>query len=142
MIMISESEISLALSIRQPWAWLIANGWKDIENRDWPTRFRGRFWIHAGKGMTVEEYEDCADMAEHCIIPVTLPPFELLWRGGIVGTAELVDCVEDHPSYWFCGRYGFVIRNAATTKFMPCKGALGFFRPDILSPKTKQGTFL
>jgi len=22
-----------ALSIRQPWAWLIVHGWKDIENR-------------------------------------------------------------------------------------------------------------
>lgn len=30
-----------AISIRQPWAWLIANGFKDIENRDWATKFRG-----------------------------------------------------------------------------------------------------
>ncbi|MCP4687042.1 MAG: ASCH domain-containing protein, partial [Desulfobacterales bacterium] len=38
-----------ALSIRQPWAWLIANGYKDIENRSWRTSFRGEFLIHAGK---------------------------------------------------------------------------------------------
>ncbi len=38
-----------ALSIRQPWAWLIANGYKDIENRSWRTNFRGEFLIHAGK---------------------------------------------------------------------------------------------
>lgn len=30
------------LSIRQPWAWLIVNGYKDIENRTWPTHFRGK----------------------------------------------------------------------------------------------------
>ena len=35
------------LSIRQPWAWLIAHGWKNIENRTWPTGYRGRFLIHA-----------------------------------------------------------------------------------------------
>ncbi|WP_206002040.1 ASCH domain-containing protein [Paraburkholderia aromaticivorans] len=37
-----------ALSIRQPWAWLIVKGHKDIENRTWSTRFRGRVLIHAG----------------------------------------------------------------------------------------------
>ena len=42
-----------ALSIRQPWAWLIVNGHKDIENRSWPTRFRGPVLIHAAKGMTM-----------------------------------------------------------------------------------------
>ncbi|AWI90326.1 hypothetical protein C0214_19955 [Methylobacterium sp. DM1] len=30
-----------ALSIMQPWAWLIVNGHKDIENRDWRGHFRG-----------------------------------------------------------------------------------------------------
>jgi len=31
-----------ALSILQPWAWLVVNGHKDIENRTWGTGFRGR----------------------------------------------------------------------------------------------------
>jgi hypothetical protein len=38
-----------ALSIMQPWAWLIVNGLKDIENRKWSTDFRGEFLVHAGK---------------------------------------------------------------------------------------------
>ena len=29
------------LTIKQPWATLIAMGIKDIENRTWPTKFRG-----------------------------------------------------------------------------------------------------
>ena len=36
-----------ALSIKQPWASLIAHGIKDIENRTWKTNFRGRIYIHA-----------------------------------------------------------------------------------------------
>ena len=43
-----------ALSIKQPWASLIAHGIKDIENRTWKTNFRGRIYIHASsisKGM-------------------------------------------------------------------------------------------
>ena len=37
-----------AISIRQPWAWLIVNGYKDVENRIWATSLRGRVLIHAG----------------------------------------------------------------------------------------------
>ena len=50
-----------ALSIRQPWAWLILNAGKDIENRSWYTSVRGRVLIHASKGMTLAEYEDAID---------------------------------------------------------------------------------
>jgi ASCH domain len=37
-----------ALSVRQPWAWLIVQGFKGIENRTWQTSFRGTVLIHAG----------------------------------------------------------------------------------------------
>ncbi len=37
-----------ALSVRQPWAWAIVQGLKRIENRSWPTRYRGPLLIHAG----------------------------------------------------------------------------------------------
>ena len=36
-----------ALSVRQPWAWAIAHGHKDVENRSWPTQWHGRLAIHA-----------------------------------------------------------------------------------------------
>jgi hypothetical protein len=35
------------LSIRQPWAYLITRGSKNIENRGWPTNYRGPVLIHA-----------------------------------------------------------------------------------------------
>ena len=37
------------LSVRQPWAWLICAGFKDVENRSWKTSYQGRLYIHAGK---------------------------------------------------------------------------------------------
>jgi len=47
-----------ALSVRQPWAWLIVNAYKDIENRDWATKLRGRIWIHASTHeVTKAKYE-------------------------------------------------------------------------------------
>jgi hypothetical protein len=47
-----------ALSIKQPWAWLIVSGHKDIENRNCPTRFRGRLLVHAGKKVDRGALED------------------------------------------------------------------------------------
>ena len=120
-----------ALSIRQPWAHMIVHCGKDIENRVWPTRFRGRVLIHASKGMTAEEYEDALDFAfRPCgIDPATLsiPRAHLLDRGGIVGSVEIVDCVTRSDSPWFMGTYGFVLRNPVVLPFRPYRGALGFF---------------
>lgn len=35
------------ISVRQPWAWLIINGYKDIENRSREANYRGPVLIHA-----------------------------------------------------------------------------------------------
>lgn len=124
----------IALSIRQPWAWLIVHGHKDIENRDWYTGQRGIFLVHAGKGMTRAKYEGALDTIDYVGKPIALPPFEQLERGGIVGQAELVDCVRESPSKWFFGRWGFVLANVRPLPFIPLKGSLGFFNvpSDIL----------
>jgi len=107
----------IALSIRQPYCHNILYDEKDIENRNWPTRLRGPVLIHASKGFDREDKDE--------IFTKSMP------RGGVVGIMEIVDCVTDSPSRWFYGRYGFVIRNVMPLPFMPCKGRLGFFRPDI-----------
>lgn len=117
----------IALSIRQPWAWLILHAGKDIENRDWPTKYRGPLLIHAGKGMTRDEYENGVLTLEEIRPNLALPPFEELQRGGIVGSAVLVDCVRESDSPWFFGEFGFVLRDATPLSFRPYKGALGFF---------------
>ena len=50
-----------ALTIRQPWASLIAAGVKTIETRSWSTRYRGPLAIHAGKASTLEGLVDLED---------------------------------------------------------------------------------
>jgi hypothetical protein len=117
----------LALSIRQPWAWLILYAGKDIENRDWRTAQRGPFLIHASKGMTRDEYRNGVDTLAEIRPDLQLPPFEDLPRGGIVGSAVLADCVSESDSPWFFGFYGYVLRDATPLPFRPYKGALGFF---------------
>jgi hypothetical protein len=124
----------LALSIRQPWAWLIVNGWKDIENRTWSTKVRGRILVHAGKGMSPREYDDAYDFAtgQGRLDLELLPTYDDLakQRGGIVGSVDIVDCVRQSDSRWFVGDFGFVLRDAQVWPFMPCTGKLGFFEVD------------
>lgn len=121
----------LALSIRQPWAWLIIHGGKDIENRDWSTKFRGRVLVHASKGMTREEWSDAWNFAHGSgASPKAIDAgltFENVQRGGIVGSVDIVDCVTESESRWFMGRFGFVLRNPRPMPFVPWKGRLGFF---------------
>jgi hypothetical protein len=114
-----------ALSIKQPWAWLILNAGKDIENRSWNTTIRGRILIHASKGMTTVEYNDAAAYAWER--GVEIPHQTNVMRSGIVGSVEIVDCVTSSDSRWFMGPYGFVLRNPIILPFQPCKGALKFF---------------
>lgn len=121
----------LALSVRQPWAWAIIYGGKDIENRSWQAvnhglAQRGRIAIHASKGMTREEYEEAADFMKG--LGVTCPPAAALLRGGIIGSVEVVDAVRKSESKWFFGPRGLVLRNPEPCEFIPSLGMLGYFR--------------
>lgn len=120
-----------ALSIRQPWAWLIVNGYKNIENRDWGTSFRGRFLVHASQTMTEDDYLACLLFLRGFTwgpdLIRQMPKRTEFERGGIVGTAVLLDCVTRHASEWFCGGFGFVLDDAGPLHFQPCRGALHFF---------------
>jgi hypothetical protein len=118
-----------ALSIRQPWAWLIVHGFKPVENRDWSTEYRGPLLIHASKTITQKGYaEIVAGLAEALgdRAPV-LPPLAQLQLGGIVGMVDVVDCVTAHDSPYFTGPHGFVLADPQPLPFLPWKGQLGFF---------------
>lgn len=125
----------LALSIRQPWAHAIVHLGKDIENRSRTFGRRGLTLIHASKGMTPDEFAEAAAFIEHGP-GRTLPPCTQLQRGGIVGVAEIVDCVAHSSSPWWMGPFGLVLRNARPLPFIECKGTVAplFWRPpaDVL----------
>jgi hypothetical protein len=129
-----------ALSIRAPWWWYILHGGKDIENRDWPTRVRGRVLIHAGKWWSGKQVQyaiyQANDMGamHHTLDRFNMPEMQDSC-GCIVGSVEIVDCVARSDSPWFVGDYGFVLRNPLVfAKPVFFKGALGFFGvPDELA---------
>jgi hypothetical protein len=113
------------LSVRQPWAWLLVHGYKDIENRDWQTNFRGNCLIHAGKTFDYDGYQWVKRNFK-----IRMPKPADFHRGGIIGWVRVVDCVRASESPWFFGKYGFVVEAGGELPFIPLRGRLRFFDID------------
>ena len=70
------------ITIKQPWASLIANGFKEYEFRTWKTKYRGEILIHAGKGIDKKAMERFKD-------------YNLEYPTGcIIAKCEIADCVK------------------------------------------------
>jgi hypothetical protein len=125
-----------ALSLKQPWAWLVCKGYKDIENRDWTRKFRGRIYIHAS---LKEDHRPIGLLPIEKWILERLTPVQrdeyhqaLKPRGAVIGEVDIIDCVDRSSSPWYLGRYGFILANPVLyEKPIPCKGKLGFFETGI-----------
>ena len=95
-----------ALTVKQPWSFLICAGIKPIENRTWkcPQKYIGeRVLIHASAdkklnllALTGEQYEDACDKFDW----KETRPVDRWDRSAIIGSVEIVDCVINHPSIW------------------------------------------
>ena len=112
-----------AISVRQPYAWLLVAGHKDIENRKWKTRHRGRLLVHASSRPDPHIDEIRQDIYRRfgIRIPRHLP------LGGVVGQVNIVDCVTSSSSRWFSGPVGFLCRRAKQLPFVRLTGRLGIF---------------
>ncbi len=70
------------LTIREPWASLIINGYKKYEFRSWKTNYRGKILIHAGKGID----KDMLYITDKYNIKIN--------PGNIIGEVEITDCIK------------------------------------------------
>lgn len=136
-----------ALSYKQPWASLVAEGIKPIENRTWPCpkKYIGkRVLIHASakpvpglpcRALTPLQYATVFSAGK---LDALNGP-----NGAIIGSVEIVGCTISHPSIWAEKTYEFMLQPiynwvlANPIKFdkpIPCKGALGFWEFTGLVP--------
>lgn len=119
------------LSIKQPWAFCIIHRNKNIENRTWNTKFRGRFNVHASKSIDMKAYYRLKDVLD-------LPPIDHLVKGAIIGTVELVDVVppekidSEFVSGWYHeGSHAHILKDPKPCEPRYIKGQLNYFEvPD------------
>ncbi|UAW96547.1 hypothetical protein pEaSNUABM22_00059 [Erwinia phage pEa_SNUABM_22] len=115
-----------ALSIRQPWAWLIVQGHKKIENRTWDTKKRGRFLVHASSKRPSDH--DMQVAREICDgLNITLPEKHEFVLGSIVGYATVCGTVTQSDDPFFFGPVGIQLKDCRAVEPIRFKGALSFF---------------
>lgn len=141
------------LTIKQPWAFAIAEGFKTIENRSRRTNYRGTLLIHAGRAVdhavTIARYSrDAAirfdqlggrsnywDAREHIPSRVVSPPHPSLALSAVIATARLAGCHEATDGC--CAPWGFpdqwhweLADIQPLRQAVPRAGALGLWKPD------------
>lgn len=144
----------LALSVREPYAWLLCANIKDIENRNWKIgrisrhgpyityhqanfsiELPCRIYIHAGKSdadMTKEVLAWILRRLSNNQAAQLMEAYCNLRFGEIIGEVTITGCVTESDSPWFTGKYGFTTENGILyEKPIPCRGQLGFFKPYI-----------
>jgi hypothetical protein len=132
-----------AISIRQPWCWLILHASKDVENRTWSASYRGPVLIHASKSDKQEDWDDAIDFVDDAFpldaegrLRRRAQAHGEAKRGGIVGVAEIVDCVRESASPWFFGPRAFVLADRRPCPLIPFSGARGLFEvPDEIAAR-------
>jgi hypothetical protein len=114
------------LTLRQPWAWAVVHGGKDVENRGWRTQYRGALLIHAGSAFEAEECETVCRLATQ-----QPPPARDFVHGAIIGVVELVDCLQNSDSLWAApGQWHWRLRGPRPfDPAVTCPGKLGLWRP-------------
>lgn len=127
------------LSVKQPWAYLICSGIKDIENRSWkcPQKYIGqRVLIHASaKADDIKLAIDGQATAEEIQLLSALNYCdENELYSAIIGSVRFVDCVINHESIWAeKGVYNWVLANPILfdKPILNVKGKLGFWDYDL-----------
>lgn len=136
----SEQEDTIpALTLWQPWAWLIAEGLKEFETRGWATKYRGPLAIHAAARKPKLWDANSTIMAALSGRKRSLVNLE---RGCIVCVVDLVDCipaadVANSRHSWDAelaygdfapGRHAWKLANVRKFPAIPAKGSQGLWR--------------
>jgi len=122
-----------AISIRQPWAWAIVNGYKPVENRktNFVGDYTGPVLIHAGRAADAAHVPFLRSMmAAEGHDPDDVPDIEAMPRGGFVGQAVITGIVRHYNSAFFTGPFGIVLRGGKPFKLIGWPGQLGLFNVD------------
>lgn len=89
-----------AITLTQPYASLVAGGFKEVETRSWRTRYTGPLVIHAGVKFPPEYQALCSKPPFHECLPDDA--LEVLPRGAALCVVELLGCV---PIVGYDGRW-------------------------------------
>ncbi|MDO5393464.1 MAG: ASCH domain-containing protein [Mycoplasmatota bacterium] len=127
------------ISLQEPYATLIKEGYKKVETRSWKTTYRGDILIHASQGKKFLKGIDNPEVLD------LIKGLELN-NGSIICKATLVDCIEmtkdfinqaksNHQEYilgiYEEGRYAWILENISPIEPIKVPGKLGLWDYNI-----------
>jgi len=136
------------VTIKQPYASLICEGIKKIENRTWPTKYRGRVLVHSSAKsvpiinpnnvFTARQWESLTTDQQCHVIGGYMP------NSAIIGSVEIVDCGYIEESIWSeIGVWNWVLANPILfpEPILNVKGKLSFwdYQNILAEPEEKDG---
>lgn len=123
------------ISYHQPYAWMLANGYLDIDDRTWGTKHRGDLAIHASKRFSPHYYDFVKNG-----LGIDIPAPEDLEYGGIVAIVNLTHCLSpgeptnvrpERRAHGGSHCFGWVVDNVRPVDFIPYRGQQGLFEVDV-----------
>ncbi|BAQ63952.1 ASCH domain-containing protein [Geminocystis sp. NIES-3709] len=130
------------ITIHQPWAWAIAEGFKTVENRTWQTNYRGLLAIHAGKSKKSLKYLDTVKE----LTGVENPKLRF---GEIIAVVNLTNITIFTHTEWekwaVKGQYHWLLRNPVKVEPIKINGQMGLWELNnklIRIKQSKQFEFL
>ncbi|MDO4739823.1 MAG: ASCH domain-containing protein [Eubacteriales bacterium] len=133
-----------ALSLKEPWASLVAQGIKKMETRSWRTNYRGELLIHASLSPVGKTERERA-LSELLNAPCR--------QGFILCRCRLADCVlideefaahlrEESPIEYLCGdyspgRYAWILEDVRPVLPVRAKGRLGLWECEQSIPEAE-----
>ena len=135
-----------ALSVKQPWAWLIGAGYKTIETRRWKTDYRGELVIVASKTIDRDAMLMVNEKNQMFGVHINACRSTILKTGKAICLAELVDCrpmvVEDEEKAMcpvYLGAYSWVLQNIRPVEPVAVRGQLRLFDVDDEKIRFRKG---
>lgn len=149
------------LTVKNPWAYLIVHGIKDVENRTWKTNYRGSIFIHtsAQSASPLEVLTREQFLSIDNIESMNDSYFE---TSRIIGSVEIVDCVLNTKSIWTAinkpsstkdevfgesvelGGYKWILRNPVVFEYpiSNVRGKLNLWKPTFEIPDNIRKLYL
>jgi hypothetical protein len=138
-----------ALSGYPQWFWLMAKGWKDVENRTWSIpktiKLPIRIYLHASKHLeTSMNLRSAMRLLTFVQVDLFYAVDWKKYQGTIIGEIDITGCQYRFPdenanlysSWAIPGQYGFTVANPVLyDKPIPMVGHLGFW--NVILPGEK-----
>lgn len=125
------------LTVKQPWAYLIVDNIKDVENRTWQTKYRGELYIHTSKNSFDFLALDYIKNIDNLLYQYVVDYFGIRNNkitkhmeqfGSIIGKTNIINILDNSYSVWAMkDSYHWMLKNSSRISPIPCKGKLNIW---------------